>query len=202
PDPEQRVQQPAHEGALLRDDVGAEKHIGLERNTLAMHVDVGPIDAGGGPLSGVLWGDRSGGRSPGQNRLRPFGDSAGITAELLVRERLIENSDLLPDMYETDRPCRNEQLRLQYVVIRDDLHLRAARVGKLPDIGLERGDAAMGRSLDDVLAPTADLGNPLLDAGKFARQALDLACDDRRELLEGIPRFSDLVLACHDLLFE
>jgi hypothetical protein len=68
---------------------------------------------------------------------------------VLVREGVVEDPDVLPDLAEADRPGWDEQLGLRLAGGRHDLEVEALWVGDLADGGLQRRDAAGDRRADD-----------------------------------------------------
>src|SRR4030095_14548441 len=109
--------------ALFEHDIGPQEHVRLQRYLFSVGADVRSVEGCGYPVGRLFEREWARGVVAGQDRLRDVRHAAAVRAELLIRERFIENPDFLTGLHETRGSGRNEQLRLEHAVIWDDLHL-------------------------------------------------------------------------------
>src|SRR3954471_15658223 len=114
-----------------------------------------------------------------------------MRAVLLVGEGIIEQSNSLPHMHETGGTRRDKYNRLQISIRWHNLHLQAARIGRLADIRLHQGHSAADRRPHDVGAATIDFGDALLRSRKLRPKRLKLGLRYGRELLKRMSCLAD-----------
>ena len=93
---EQGTERPAQQRAPLQDQIGLQKHVGLQCDPAAVSLDVGTIEFRGDLVGRFAQGQGTAGLRGRQDGLRDAGDLAAIGAELLIREGVVENRTACP----------------------------------------------------------------------------------------------------------